>query len=190
MSVSAQLDRTGSAGPPSAGPDPLAFRAVCGTFATGVTVVTADAPDGPRGGTVNSFTSLSTEPPQVIVCLAKSSRTWQAVEASGAFAVNILSADQQQVARLFASREPAKMARAAWTSGRNGAPVLDGAAGAIECTLSAALEQATHMLVIGSVTAATHRPDADPLIFFRSTLHEGLGRTGGPAPHAALAPSA
>src|SRR5688500_10700446 len=99
MSVPAQLERTMSAGPVSAGPvsagpGPLAFRAVCGTFATGVTVVTADAPDGPQGGTVNSFTSLSADPPQVIVCLAKTSRTWQAVEATGAFAVNILAADQ------------------------------------------------------------------------------------------------
>jgi 3-hydroxy-9,10-secoandrosta-1,3,5(10)-triene-9,17-dione monooxygenase reductase component len=170
MSVSAQLDRTRPAGP-----DPLAFRAGCSTFATGVTVVTADSPDGPQGGTVNSFTSLSADPPQVIVCLSRTSRTWQAVEASGAFAVNILAADQQQVARLFASREPAKMAAAACAPGANGAPVLDGVAGAIECTLTAALEQATHMLLIGVVTAATSRPDADPLIFFRSTMHEGLG---------------
>lgn len=123
MSVSAQLDRTRPAGGP-AGPDPLAFRAVCGTFATGVTVVTADSPDRPQDGTVNSSTSLSADPPPVIVCLARTSRTWQAVEASGAFAVNILAADQRQVARLFASR--------------------------------------------------ASRPDADPLIFFRSTMHEGL----------------
>jgi len=175
MSVSAQLDRSGPADPGPAGLDPLAFRAVCGTFATGVTVVTADAPDGPQGGTVNSFTSLSADPPQIIVCLAKTTRTWQAVEAAGAFAVNILAADQQQVARLFASREPDKMAAAAWTPGRNGAPVLDGVAGTIECTLTAALEQATHMLLIGAVTSAVSRADADPLIFFRSAMHEGLG---------------
>lgn len=181
MSVSAPLESR------VVGPDPLAFRAVCGTFATGVTVVTADAPDGPQGGTVNSFTSLSADPPQIIVCLARTSRTWQAVEASGTFAVNILAADQQAVARLFASREPDKMARAAWTPGANGAPVLDGVAGAIECTLTAALEQATHMLLIGAVTAAVSRSDADPLVFFRSTMHEGLGRTGSAAPAAAPA---
>lgn len=161
-------------------PDPLAFRAVCGTFATGVTVVTSSGPDGPQGGTVNSFTSLSAEPPQVIVCLARQSRTWQAIEAAGSFAVNILAADQQAVARLFASREQDKMAHVDWAPGVNGDPVLAGAAGSIECTLSAALEQATHMLLIGSVTAATHRHDADPLIFFRSTMHEGLGRDEAP----------
>lgn len=157
------------------GLDPLAFRAVCGTFATGVTVVTTTGPDGPHGGTVNSFTSLSADPPQVIVCLAKHTRTWKAIEASGSFAVNILAADQQDVARLFASRDEDKMSRVDWVAGDNtGAPLLTGAAGTIECTLSAALEQATHMLVIGAVRTAGHRPDADPLIFFRSAMHEGL----------------
>lgn len=158
----------------AASPDPQAFRAVCGTFATGVTVVTTDGPDGPHGGTVNSFTSLSADPPQVIVCLARNSRTWRAVEASGRFAVNILSAGQQDLARLFASREADKMARVGWSPAANGAPLLDGAVASIECTLTAALEQATHMLLIGSVTAAVHHADRDPLIFFRSTMHEGL----------------
>jgi len=156
------------------GLDPLAFRAVCGTFATGVTVVTTSGPDGPHGGTVNSFTSLSAEPAQVIVCLARHTRTWKAIESSGSFAVNILAADQQSVARLFASREEDKMSRVDWAAGVTGAPLLTGAAGTIECTLSAALEQSTHMLVIGAVRTAAHRPDADPLIFFRSTMHEGL----------------
>jgi 3-hydroxy-9,10-secoandrosta-1,3,5(10)-triene-9,17-dione monooxygenase reductase component len=158
----------------SASPDPQAFRAVCGTFATGVTVVTTEGPDGPHGGTVNSFTSLSADPPQVIVCLARHSRTWQAVEASGSFAVNILSADQQDVARLFASRESDKLGRVGWTPAANGAPLLDGVVGSIECTLTAALEQSTHMLLIGSVTAAVHHGGREPLIFFRSTMHEGL----------------
>jgi 3-hydroxy-9,10-secoandrosta-1,3,5(10)-triene-9,17-dione monooxygenase reductase component len=162
-------------------PDPFAFRAVCGTFATGVTVVTASAADGPHGGTVNSFTSLSADPPQVIVCLARASRTWRAVESSETFAVNILAADQQHVARLFASQEPAKLGQVGWSSGHNGAPVLHGAAGTLECTLSAALEQATHMLVIGSVTHAVSRPDAAPLIFFRSAMHEGLRPMDAPA---------
>jgi 3-hydroxy-9,10-secoandrosta-1,3,5(10)-triene-9,17-dione monooxygenase reductase component len=167
-------------------PDPLTFRAVCGTFATGVTVVTTTGPDGPQGGTVNSFTSLSVDPPQVIVCLAKESRTWKAIEASGSFAVNILAADQQAVARLFASRDADKADRVAWEAGHNGAPVLGGVVGALECTLSAALEQATHMLVIGSVTHAVHHADRDPLIFFRSAMHEGL--TSGLLPNSVATP--
>jgi 3-hydroxy-9,10-secoandrosta-1,3,5(10)-triene-9,17-dione monooxygenase reductase component len=159
--------------PATTRPDPQAFRAVCGTFATGVTVVTTDGPDGPQGGTVNSFTSLSADPPQVIVCLAKHSRTWRAVESSGTFAVNILSAGQEDVARLFASRDETKMAHVDWSPAANGAPLLDGVVASIECTLTAALEQATHMLLIGSVTAAEHN-GGDPLIFFRSTMHPGL----------------
>jgi 3-hydroxy-9,10-secoandrosta-1,3,5(10)-triene-9,17-dione monooxygenase reductase component len=164
--------------PTTARPDAQAFRAVCGTFATGVTVVTATGPDGPHGGTVNSFTSLSAEPPQIIVCLARGSRTWQAIETSGTFAVNILSATQQDVAHLFASREPAKMSQVGWAPAGNGAPLLDGVVATIECTLTAALEQATHMLLIGSVTAAEHHAGREPLIFFRSALHEGLAAPG------------
>ena len=160
--------------PASARLDPQAFRAVCGTFATGITVVTTDGPEGPHGGTVNSFTSLSADPPQVIVCLAKHSRTWRAVEASGVFAVNILSAAQGDIARLVASREPDKMGHVGWSPAPNGAPLLDGVVASMECTLTAALEQATHMLLIGSVTGAVHHAGQEPLIFFRSTMHEGL----------------
>jgi 3-hydroxy-9,10-secoandrosta-1,3,5(10)-triene-9,17-dione monooxygenase reductase component len=156
-------------------PDAALFRAACGTFATGVTVVTAHAPTGPQGATVNSFASLSVEPPQVVVCLARTSRTWSAAEAAGAFAVNVLAAEQRDVARLFASGAQDKLARVAWRPGFGGAPVLDGAAAHFECRLAGALRRATHMLLIGEVVHAEHRADAEPLIFFRSRMHEGLG---------------
>lgn len=160
--------------------DPALFRAVCGTFATGVTVVTAHGPDGPQGCTVNSFASLSLDPPQIVVCLARASRTWYAAEAAGGVAVNILAADQRDVAQLFASGEPDKLARVEWTPGRGGAPVLRGAAAHLECRLVGTFRQATHMLLIGAVTHAEHRAESDPLIFFRSRLHEGIGTV--PAP--------
>ena len=153
--------------------DPAAFRQVCGTFATGVTVVTTSGPDGPYGATVNAFTSLSVDPPQVLVCLAQTSRTWAAVQEAGRFAVNILAADQEDVARLLATSAPDKMDRVAWTPGTNGSPVLDGVVGALECDLSAALAQATHMVLIGRVSHAVHVPVGDPLIFFRSAMHAG-----------------
>jgi 3-hydroxy-9,10-secoandrosta-1,3,5(10)-triene-9,17-dione monooxygenase reductase component len=158
--------------------DPDLFRAVCGTFATGVTVVAAQGPNEPHGSTVNSFASLSLCPPQIVVCLARSSRTWNAVEAAGAFAVNILAAGQRDVARLFASGEPDKLSRVDWAPGQNGAPLLRGAAAHLECRLTGVFPQATHMLLIGSVTHAAHRTDANPLIFFRSRMHDGVG----PAP--------
>lgn len=173
MSIAAELPS--GACRSSLASDSLAFRAVCGAFATGVTVVTTQGPEGPQGATVNSFTSLTLDPPQVLVCLAKESRTWKAVEESGRFAVNILSAGQETVARLFASHDPDKMSQVGWSTGTNGSPVLDDVVGVIECELSAALEQSTHMVLIGSVTGAEHEPGHLPLIFFRSTLHEGLG---------------
>lgn len=158
----------------SATSDWLAFRAVCATFATGVTVVTTSTPEGPHGATVNAFTSLTVDPPQVLVCLAKDSRTWKAVERSGRFAVNILSAGQEQVARRFASHDRDKMGQVRWHAGINGSPVLEGVVGVIECDLSAALEQSTHMVVVGAVTHAGNGPGHAPLIFFRSRLYDGL----------------
>lgn len=155
------------------------FRSVCANFATGVTVVTTNLPSGPAGGTVNAFTSLSTDPPQIIVCLNKLSRTWNAIEESGAFAVNMLGADQEHIAKLFASKEPDKFSEFKWVHGTTGSPILEGSIGLIECSLIEALPQSTHMLLIGSVVNARLGVHNDPLIFFRSSMHSGIRAASG-----------
>jgi 3-hydroxy-9,10-secoandrosta-1,3,5(10)-triene-9,17-dione monooxygenase reductase component len=155
--------------------DGRSFRDVCGMFATGVTVVAADGGDGPRGATVNAFTSLSVEPPRVIVCLAATSRTWRAVEAVGHFTVNVLAAEQEELARHFASGDAAKGGAVAWRPAGNGAPALPGAAAVLECTLVSASVQSTHRLLIADVTGADHRPEADPLLFYRGRLYDSFG---------------
>ncbi|MCS5734770.1 flavin reductase family protein [Herbiconiux daphne] len=149
------------------------FRAVCSSFVTGVTVVTARSADGVHGSTVNSFTSLSASPPQIIVCLARTTATLGHVLASGRLAVNILSHDQEQVARVFASKESDKLDRVEWTSGENGAPLLEGSMASLECTVMDVQPQATHMLIVCQVTRAVHEPDSAPLVFFRSTMSAG-----------------
>lgn len=151
----------------------LDFRTVCGSFVTGVTVVTARSANGVHGSTVNSFTSLSASPAQIIVCLAKSSATLAHVRASGHFAVNILAAEQTDVARVFASKVEDKLSTVDWSTGRNGAPIIDGSASSLECDVIDVQEQATHMLVIGRVTGMQHNPTAAPLVFYRSTLSAG-----------------
>jgi len=153
--------------------DQLEFRAVCGSFVTGVTVVTASSASGSHGSTVNSFTSLSTSPAQVIVCLARNTQTLRHIRASGRFAVNILSSDQTDVARIFASKAEDKLVQVPWAAGVNGAPHIDGVVSTLECDVATMQEEATHMLVIGRVTRVRHDSAAAPLVFFRSTISSG-----------------
>lgn len=157
------------------------FRAACSSFVTGVTVVTARSADGAHGSTVNSFTSLSVTPPQIVVCLAKTSSTLDHLLASGAFTVNILADDQDAVARLFASKRPNKLAAVGWAVGANGAPSLEGIMGALECSVVEAQDQATHVLVIGRVTRTVQKPGTAPLVFFRSVLTSGGSLEGSSA---------
>lgn len=149
------------------------FRAVCGSFVTGVTVVTARSAAGAQGSTVNAFTSLSAEPPQVIVCLNKNSSTLRHLMAGGTFAVQMLAADQESTARLFASKRDDKLSETDWRPGRNGSPVLDGTMAVLECEVAETHNQATHVLVIGRVTRAESDPTKSPLVFFRSLLGTG-----------------
>src|SRR3954454_6188996 len=92
---------------PARAPDPDRFRAVVGHFATGVTVVTYPGPSGPAGLTTNAVTSLSLDPLLMLVCFARGSRTLTAVRSSRRFAVNVLRSDQEDLARVFASKRVA-----------------------------------------------------------------------------------
>jgi 3-hydroxy-9,10-secoandrosta-1,3,5(10)-triene-9,17-dione monooxygenase reductase component len=168
------------AGLPGA-PTPEGFRAACAQFATGVVAVTASADGRTFGSTVNSFTSLTLDPPQVLVCLARTSTTWSAIERSGAFAVNVLAADQVPVARLLASKEPDKMARIGTRPGTRGLPLIQGALSWFECSLSEAVPSGTHLVLIGSVLRVRSCAGKAPALFFRSELLPGLP-AGGPAP--------
>jgi 3-hydroxy-9,10-secoandrosta-1,3,5(10)-triene-9,17-dione monooxygenase reductase component len=149
-----------------------AFRAACAQFATGVSVVTTSTPEGDFGVTVNAFTSLTLEPPQVIVCLAATSRTWLAIRRSRVFAVNVLAADQVALARLFATKHPDKfgLMPAPLRRGAVDAPLFDGALSTLECRLADALARDTHVVLIGQVVRVEHDPDKEPALFFRRRL--------------------
>lgn len=146
------------------------FRNAMGHFATGVTVVTSVRPDGePVGTTANAVSSLSLDPPLVLVCFDRSSLTLEAVLTHGAFAVNVLAAPQRQLSANFARRGLA----AAWDEvrhrrGPTGSPRLDGVLAAVECTVEHRLPGGDHEIIVGRVRAVeTSATDAAPLVFWR-----------------------
>jgi flavin reductase (DIM6/NTAB) family NADH-FMN oxidoreductase RutF len=152
--------------------DPARYREVIGSFATGVAIVTAHGPDGPAGLTTNAVTSLSLDPLLLIVCFDNGSRTLPIVQDAGRFAVNVLHAGQEDLARVFASkREATEKFGAATHTVAHGVPVLDDALAWIACDLESLTPAGDHTIGIGRVThmSADDGPGAvnDPLLFFR-----------------------
>ena len=147
--------------------EPERFRAVMGTFATGVAVVTVDTPDGPQGMTANAVASLSLDPVLVLVCFDNGARTLPEVERAGRFGVNVLAAGQEHLARRFASKDEGKFAEIAH-SVHDGIPVLDGALAWVGCDLDRLVPGGDHTIGIGAVHAAElGPPGTEPLIWFR-----------------------
>jgi flavin reductase (DIM6/NTAB) family NADH-FMN oxidoreductase RutF len=157
--------------------DPELVRAVHRQCVTGVTVVTADDQGTPRGLAVNAFCSVSLEPPQVLVCVQTNSRTYPTLERARHFSVNILAADQLQVAKVFASKDADKFAALSWVPGPCGSPWLDGCCANLEIEVGDQLPASTHTVFIGRIVHLRRR-DADPLVY-----HAGEFLTvGQPAP--------
>jgi flavin reductase (DIM6/NTAB) family NADH-FMN oxidoreductase RutF len=156
----------------------LDLRAVAGSFATGVTVVTAAGPGGPAGLTTNAFTSLSLDPALVLVCFDNASRTLPVVRAAGAFAVNVLRAGQEDVAAAFASKaEHGEKFAVATHTVVHGVPVLDDALAWIACDVRELLPGGDHTIGVGAVVGLHHDPGGEPLVFFRGR-YAGLSRRG------------
>jgi flavin reductase (DIM6/NTAB) family NADH-FMN oxidoreductase RutF len=160
--------------------DPAEFRDACGRFATGVCVVTALGPDGPSGMTANAVTSLSLEPPLMIVCFAHTARTLAAVERSRRFGVQFLSHDQEEVAARFASkaREEEKFDGLAWSK-RSGVPSIDGCLAWLGCELRDMHAGGDHLIGVGEVVDLWEVA-GDPLVFFRGDYWSLAGRTEAP----------
>jgi|SRR5947209_8962983 len=147
--------------------DERAFRDTIGHFATGVCVVTALGGGGPAGLTTNAVTSLSVDPPLLLVCFDNASRTLQVVRDAGRFAVNILPAGREDLARTFASKRLAtdKFAQVTHTV-EGGVPVLDCALAWLACEVQALHPGGDHTIGVGAVTAMGQRP-GEPLVFYR-----------------------
>lgn len=147
--------------------DPRTLRAAFGSFATGVTVITTRQPDGtPRGFTANSFTSVSLDPPLLLVCLAKSAHSCGAFVAAPHFAVNVLAEEQKAVSGLFASRESGKFAQCDWTPGPHDVPLIEGALAHFACAREELVDAGDHVVLIGRVIEARSF-QGNPLGYFR-----------------------
>ena len=147
--------------------DKRALRNAFGTFATGVTVVTTRQPDGtPRGFTANSFTSVSLDPPLLLICIAKSAHSCDVFAAAEHFAINVLGEDQKAVSGLFASRMPDKFEIADWRSGTADMPLLDGSMASFTCSREKLVDAGDHLILIGRVVDFA-TGDGPPLGYFQ-----------------------
>ncbi|MCC5478672.1 flavin reductase family protein [Streptomyces barringtoniae] len=151
--------------------DRAEFRRVLGSFASGVTVITApaaDAEDGPAGFACQSFASLSLDPPLVCFMVGRTSTTWPRIARAGVFCVNVLSAGQDELCRAFAVSGADKFAGVAYDPApASGSPRLAGTAAWIDCTVHAVHTGGDHLIVVGRVDALGTEDPGEPLLFHR-----------------------
>ena len=150
------------------GHDPRTLRDALGCFATGVTVVTCLNAEGePAGLTVNSFTSVSLDPPLLLVCLAKPAASAAALTEASHFAVNVLQTGQQPASIRFSTRDEDRFGVTPWSCGEAGAPILKDSLGVFECERYAVHDGGDHHILIGRVVKASFDAGLDPLLYFR-----------------------
>jgi flavin reductase (DIM6/NTAB) family NADH-FMN oxidoreductase RutF len=142
------------------------FRASLAMFATGVTIVTARAESGELIGlTANSFNSVSLEPPLVLWSLSRVAGSMPVLTAGSHYAINILAADQKELAERFSTRREGRWDGVEWTAGISGSPLLAGAAATFECFNRSRYEEGDHVIFVGEVERCAHRAGAAPLLF-------------------------
>ncbi|MDQ0380161.1 3-hydroxy-9,10-secoandrosta-1,3,5(10)-triene-9,17-dione monooxygenase reductase subunit [Amycolatopsis thermophila] len=147
--------------------EPARFRQVLGHFATGVTVVTTMDGDEPAGFACQSFAALSLDPPLVLFCPARRSRTWPLIERNGRFAVNVLAEGQHRVSTVFGARGTDKFADVGWEPAPSGSPILEDALTWVDCAVETVFEAGDHFVVVGRVTALGEPSNGRPLLFYR-----------------------
>lgn len=149
-------------------PEPDDFRRAMGSFASGVTVVTACHGGQLVGTTVSAFSSVSMDPSLVLVCLKRDSRTLAALRLAERFCVNILAREQGDLAYRFAkSGADDRFALTAVEAGLCGAPVLAGCVAAVECALHAAYDGGDHEIFVGRVLRVVTDETKTPLVYAR-----------------------
>jgi flavin reductase (DIM6/NTAB) family NADH-FMN oxidoreductase RutF len=152
--------------------DPRDFRNALGTYATGVTIITAAGADGkPYGLTCNSFASVSLNPPLVLWSLVLYSSSLSVFQNAGHFAINVLGASQQALANKFAKSSEDKFAGVEWTSGIGDAPLLKDSVANFQCRAVNRYYGGDHVIFLGAVEAYAYNRD-EPLLFARG----GYGR--------------
>ncbi len=149
--------------------DAIQFRATLGRFASGVTILTMRDRDGAdHGMTATSFSSLSLDPPLILVCVNQAAAMFEALAQAQHVAVNILSAEQQGVAEAFALKDADRFGGFSFQRGIGDVPVLVGALAHLECEVHARHKAGDHTIIVGLVQAASASEAGDPLIYYRS----------------------
>jgi flavin reductase (DIM6/NTAB) family NADH-FMN oxidoreductase RutF len=145
-----------------------AFRDALGRFPTGVALVTLMDAGRARAMTVNSFSSVSLDPPLILWSIARNSLRYKAFLDAPEFAVNVLGADQSALSTACAQNDDLGASGARWTAGANGAPLVEGTVARFECSRAAVHEGGDHDIIIGTVTGFDAPRDAPALVFYRS----------------------
>lgn len=144
------------------------FRRACGRFATGVTVAGAMDSNGvPHGLTVNSFSSISLDPPLILICLGHAIAAIDVFREARWFGLSVLRADQRALSERFAAPMDNRFESLAWRRGKTGAPLLDGVLAQIECATVRRIAAGDHDIFVAEMTAATVE-EGEPLIYFGS----------------------
>lgn len=153
---------------PDTVPDLRALRVALGQYTTGVTVVTTRAPGGAHVGiTVNSFTSVSLNPPLVLFCLSNRSSLLTVFEQAAHFAVNVLAIGQQALSNRFAKPSVNTWEDVRFRLGQHGCALLTGALGTLECARRAAYPGGDHLILVGEVVRFDTVTAAEPLVFYQ-----------------------
>ncbi len=142
------------------------FKKTMSQFASGVTVVTANHEGILYGITVSAFSSLSLDPPLVLICIGKKVKSHDGIAQAGHFAVNILGEGQEEISNHFASRVEDKFEGIETTSGSLGDPLIAGSAATMECRMHAQLDGGDHTIFVGEVVESAVTEDW-PLLYFR-----------------------
>ena len=155
-------------------PDPELFREVFGRFATGVAVVTSAAAAGSGGMTANALCSVSLEPLLALVCFENNARTLSIVREAGRFGVNVLGADQEEIAGVFASKLPeSEKLEGVAHRYQAGVPIIDGALSWVVCSLRELIAGGDHTIAIGEVVAMG-LGEGEPLLWYAGRYHDFL----------------
>lgn len=146
--------------------DPSEFRQTLGHFVTGVVVITATTSDGPAGFTCQTFGSISLEPSLISFSARTASQSWPRIREVGVLGVNVLSAEQERLAKIFATTGSEKFASVAWSPGPGGAPLIEGALAHLEGRVLSVSAHGDHdIVVVGVDFVASH--SGRPLVYFR-----------------------
>lgn len=164
--------------------NPAAFRRIMGFFATGVTVVAVDVPEGVHGMTANAVASVSLDPMLILVCVDRRARMHEQLALAGVFTINVLREEQEPLSRYFAGSwppaRPPEFRFHRWPHG----PLLVGALASVGCRVERLLDGGDHTIVLGGVTGLAQGEAGQPLLFFGGRyrrLMEAEAYAGAPA---------